>query len=337
MEKDIACDIIIPTYNGSSHLPRLLESIEKQSFRRYTCYVIDDHSADNTVNIVRENFPWVKLITQPQNMGPSYNRNVAISAGESPYIVIFDDDTFLDDKDWLRKAVACMAENPGVGQLASKIVNGFHPKVLLDCGIMKNWYLFGGIFHNIHEGETRGRQDRGRRVLGACSAGTILRRDVFQLVGQFDPDYFYPCEDLDLSLRIHLAGYDVRYEPSLIVFHYESQAMGKSLDMKMSLYRRNCLLVLSENFPVLHVAGLSLAVVAREIMKPMLKYSFSVLTTRRYGPLPPSFSHYGKALLYLAKCFPKIIRKRKAFDQTRTRPRKYLVQINRELARDLAE
>lgn len=337
MEKHSACDIIVPTYNGSSHLPRLLESIEKQSLDQYTCFVIDDNSADNTVEIVRENYPWVHLITQPENMGPSHNRNVAIAAGKSPYIVIFDDDTYLDDTDWLSRAVTHMDENPDVGQLAAMIVNGFHPEVLLDCGIIKNWYLFGGIFHNVNHADARGRQDKGRRVLGACSAGTVLRRDLFDLVGRFDPYYYYPCEDLDLSLRIHLAGYDVRYEPSLKVFHYESQAMGKSLDRKMFLYRRNCLLVLTENFPVLHSAGMYLAMVVREILKPTLKYIFYKLSATKSESFPRSVNHYVKSLFFIAGSSPRIARKRIASGRFRKRPRSCLVRINRDLAGDLSE
>lgn len=335
MNKTRSCDIIVPTYNGTSHLPRLLESVAKQSFTHYACYVIDDNSADNTAALVRDRFPWVHLIAQPENMGPSYNRNVAAAAGNNPYIVIFDDDTYLDDPDWLDRAVQYMEEHPEVGQVASMIVNGFQPDILLDCGIVKNWYLFGGILHNVHRKDAQGRQDKGRRVLAACSAGTILRRALFEQVGGFDPHYYYPCEDTDLSLRIHLSGYDVRYEPSLKVYHYESQAMGKSLDRKMFLYRRNCLLVLTENFPVLHTIGMYAAMAMREILKPLLRYMLDMLTMRR-KPFPDSVRHYLKALIFLAGSSPRIIRKRVASGRFRKRPRSFLVRINRELSRDLA-
>lgn len=336
MENDIRCDIIIPTYNGSSHLPNLLRSIEKQSFQSFNCFVIDDNSSDNTVDILGEDFSWVHVIKQSENMGPSHNRNVAIQAGDSPYIVIFDDDTYLDDTEWLERAIIFMEANHDVGQLAAMIVNGFEPEIILDCGIVQNWYLFGGTFYNIRVDDTQGRHEKGRVVLGACSAGTVLRRELFNTIGGFDAKYYYPVEDTDLSLRIHVAGYKVWYEPSLKVFHYESQAMGKSLDRKMYLYRRNCLLVLIENYPVTHVCGMYWAMLSREVVKPTLKYMFNVLTGRNKEPFPSSIKHYLKALMFLFGKIPQIMKKRSDSERFRKHPRKYLVQVNRALIKDLA-
>lgn len=336
MEKQTGCDIIIPTYNGSAHLPRLLESISRQSFRNFECFVIDDNSSDITVALVRRDFPWVHLIAQPVNMGPAHNRNVAIAAGSSPYIVIFDDDAYLDDVDWLGKAIARMEADPGVGQLAAMIVNGFDPEILLDCGIAKNWYLFGGIFHNVRQQDARGKHTEARAVLGACSAGTILRRTLFDLVGGFDAGYFYPCEDLDLSLRIHLAGSSVCYEPGLKVFHYESQAMGKSLARKMYLYRRNSLVALSENFPLPHVLLMFLAVLGREVMLPAIRYLTAAITAREKGAFPRSVMDFPRALVFVARRFPDILRKRACSNRFRIRPRGYLLRVNRELMQDLA-
>ena len=101
MKDDTEIDIVIPTYNGSNHIHGILNSIQKQSFQNYQCIVIDDASEDNTANTVRNNFPWVKLIEQDKNQGPAKNRNIAIRQGKSPYIVLFDDDTFLEDPYWL--------------------------------------------------------------------------------------------------------------------------------------------------------------------------------------------------------------------------------------------
>jgi GT2 family glycosyltransferase len=336
MEEKSSCDIIVPTYNGSAHLPRLLSSIKRQTLQDYACYVIDDNSQDDTVEIVRRDFPWVHLIEQQENMGPSHNRNVAIRKGAKPYVVIFDDDTYLDDDNWLKNALEHMENNQEVGQLATMIVNGFEPDILLDCGIVKNWYLFGGLFHNTPQDEVAGRHRKGRVVLGACSAGTVLRRELFERVGGFDPRYYYPTEDLDLSLRFHLAGFKVWYEPSLKVFHYESQAMGKSLSRKMYLYRRNCLLTLADNYPLTHVLYMLAAVLGREIVKPVLLYAFQKLRGKPRDVLPDSVRDYKNALLFLVKNCPGIIRKRMASRQYRSHSRHHLSHINSELLKDVS-
>jgi glycosyltransferase involved in cell wall biosynthesis len=58
----------------------------------------------------------VKIIRQRSNSGPAKNRNIAIKRGNSPYIAIFDDDTFLDDTTWLEKAITKMKENPDIAE-----------------------------------------------------------------------------------------------------------------------------------------------------------------------------------------------------------------------------
>ncbi len=335
MKYSSAIDVVIPTYNGSSHLPRLLASLEDQSYPNIICHVIDDHSTDGTPALVRERFSWVNLIVQTRNHGPAHNRNIAIGAGQNPYIVIFDDDTYLDDPKWLEKAVAIMESNSEIGQIATMIVNGFQPDMLLDCGIMKFGYLFGGSLYRKNKDEVGGRHLEVRDVLGACSAGTIVRRDVVEQIGGFDGDYFYPAEDLDLSLRIHLAGYRVVYDPSLVVYHFESQAMGKSLSRKMFLYRRNCLLALAENYPVWHVLSMLGLAVLRNIILPVAVSFLWVFPSVRQRVPPSLVRDYGKALFFLFRNNAKIREKRKAVDQYRVKSRSYLLQVGVEMSREI--
>lgn len=321
-------DIIIPTYNGAKHLPGLLTSIKHQTYTHYTCCVIDDHSHDNTVAIVKEQFSWVQVIEQAQNYGPAHNRNVAIQAGHSPYIVIFDDDVFLEDSEWLAKAVHIMEERPNTGQLASMIVSGFDTELLLDCGVDRQGGTFGGRYHYCRKQETEGQHEISRPVLGACSAGTIVRRDVFELVGGFDPKYFYPAEDIDLSLRIHLAGYDVLYEPSLVTYHFESQAMGRAFERKMYLYRRNCLLALVENYPAGAIVKGFLFVVARWVLFPILAFLVRGAVQRKFHTVfLQETRDYIKSFVFLLGNSFNIMKKRGTFDRVRTRVRTYLLDV----------
>jgi N-acetylglucosaminyl-diphospho-decaprenol L-rhamnosyltransferase len=62
-------DIVIPTYNGVNTITRLLDSIRKQTYSNYNCFVIDDFSKDNTVATIKANYPWVHLTAQTENKG----------------------------------------------------------------------------------------------------------------------------------------------------------------------------------------------------------------------------------------------------------------------------
>jgi GT2 family glycosyltransferase len=219
-----------------------------------------------------------------------------------------------------------MDKNPQVGQLATMIVDGFSPDILLDCGIHRCGPLFGGRYHRAKMSDTHNKHLEQRRVLGACTAGSVVRRDVLNVVGKFDESYYYPCEDLDLSLRIHLAGYDVIYEPSFVVYHYEAQAMGERQELKKYLYRRNCLLALWENYPLTIAATTSISL--------FRKIFFKFLTFRKDKSVDAEFEpttearYYTKIFLYLALNSLKITVKRLRINKFRSRQRKYLLEVN---------
>lgn len=321
-------DIVIPTYNGAGHITKLLDSIKKQTYPKYRCFVIDDFSMDNTVTILKENYPWVKVIAQTQNNGPAMNRNIAIGSGNSPYIVIFDDDAFIKDDKWLEKAIAKMKENPQIGQLAAMIISGYDDRILLDCGICRYGYVFGGFFHQKTINQVDGKHLITRVALGACSAGTVLRRDVFKKAGGFDTKYFYPTEDLDLSLRIHLLGYDVIYEPSLITYHFESQAMGRNHRHKNYMHRRNCLLAFVENYPLKHVIlSLIILFINKVIISPI---SLKIRKNKNWDKafLEQESFDYFKSFIFIFQNIKQIYRKRKKINQIKIRPRKYLLEIH---------
>ncbi len=325
-------DVVVPTFNGQDHLPGLLASLSRQTCRDFTCTVIDDCSPRPMNPLLEKSFPMARFIRQTRNMGPAHNRNVAAAMGSSPFIAVFDDDTFLEDAHWLDKALELMRADPGLGQAGAMILNGFDPDVLLDCGIERVGLVFGGRYHGCRIDQINAEHLRPRRVLGVCSAGMIMRRDVFERVGGFDASYYYPCEDLDLSLRMHLAGFDVRYEPSLVVHHLESQAMGRSLERKMYLYRRNCLLTLMENYPAGEIfqvfqtlVGLGLALV--QVGTARLKWSSRPEAPFPATPQPNLARDYLRAMLFLTTRSIKILRKRRRFARVMLRPRGYLQEI----------
>lgn len=344
-------DVIIPTFNGARHLPRLLDNLRDQEGIPFTCTVVDDCSPDDIGPLIRDSHPWVRWVRQPRNMGPAHSRNLAAALGSSPFIAVFDDDTYLDDDHFLHKAVVLMSGSPSIGQLGGMILNGFDPSVLLDCGIGRTGPLFGGLYHGQNLDRNAGRYLHPRRVLGVCSAGMIVRREAFQRVGGFDPDYYYSCEDLDLSLRLHLSGYDVRYEPTLRVYHLESQAMGRALQRKMYLYRRNCLLALMENYPAAVILGVFYTLLSRGRRIALHRLGCAILPNRNRANNPPTSSSsqdknggpaswqdsgvkdFLRTGPYLLSKVFKIMRKRSNVKQYMSRERAYLLAVEREMER----
>ncbi len=322
-------DIIIPTYNGGKRLVPLLESIQKQTYREYACFVIDDGSPESCAEYIMERFPWVRFIQQTANYGPAHNRNLAAGRGSSPYICLFDDDIYLPDPDWLGKAHTIMSENENIGQIATRIMSAYDEEVLIDCGIHEEPAgLFKGVFARKHVDHVFGKHLTKRPVLGACSASSMVRRDVFERVRGFDAKYYYFAEDLDLSIRIYLAGYDIVYCPSLSSCHMQSATMRERPEKNEYFSRRNRLLVILENYPRGTALRHFLALTDELILSLFRSIPLRGLKRVDWNETKSALIVWGRLVSWL----PRIIRKRRIMDRIRKRPRKSIIELNRRLA-----
>ncbi len=185
--------VIIPTYNRAHTLSRALDSVLAQTHPADEVVVIDDGSTDNTVMLIQDSYPNVKLIQQ-QNRGVSAARNSGIRACSSEWIALLDsDDEWLPDK--LNKQLALVSQQPEY-----KIVHS--DEIWIRNGVrvnpMKKHTKKGGwIF-------------QGCLPLCAISpSAAMIRRALFDEVGLFD-ETLPACEDYDLWLRI-TSQYPVLY------------------------------------------------------------------------------------------------------------------------------
>lgn len=328
-------DIVITTCNGSATIGQLLEAISRQTYREFTCYVVDDNSSDDTAAIIKERFPWVVLTRREKNCGPSQNRNLAIRKGTGKYIAIFDDDVVLKSQTWLEDAVKEMEKDQNIGQVASMIVSAYDEDILLDCGITGEYPEFAGIFWKRNKKDCYGKHAEPRKVLGACTAGTMVRREAFELAGGFDPKYYYMAEDLDLSMRICLAGYDIAYCPALVVHHYESQAMNKRGNLKKYLGQRNSLLVLLENYPAAYAMKKSARAFVDMVFLAIL-LGVRVFTGGEKKDTAEIVKNHFKAFFFILFNLAGIIKKRRVSDKARKRDRQYLVSIHKKTQKEIA-
>jgi len=315
-------DIVITTYNSEKYIIDLLKSIKKQNYKNYNCIVIDDVSTDSTCDIVK-GFAWVNLIENRKNVGASKNKNTASKCGKGKYIVFLDADTYLEDEDWIGKAVKKLGMKTNCTQLGTQIVSGFDKDIILDCGIVMNGIFPEAKFYKMNRNLINNAHLEERKIMGACTAGTIVKRKEFEEVGGFDNKYFYLCEDLDLSLRFILAGYDVIYHPGLVTIHYESQSMKKRYELKDYLINRNLLFILFDNYSV------------KYLMKCLPKLAINY--TKVMGKsiiLKESKKHQliiMKSVLSLFYYAPKIVMKRMKVNRFAKIKRNELININNSL------
>ncbi|MCC6794961.1 MAG: glycosyltransferase [Candidatus Hydrogenedentes bacterium] len=205
--------IVIPAHNAAATLGECLAAATNQTYADREVIVIDDGSADNSVEIARK-FP-VTLIQQPKR-GPAAARNAGarVASGD---IVAFTDSDCIPHKDW----IAQLVENFGDGVGA---VGGTY-------GIANTGSVLARIIHN----EIRSRHAGfGYEVDFLGSYNLAVKRDVFNALNGFDEDFKAASgEDNDLSYRIHDAGYALHYTPAAVVDHYHPERLAPYLRSQM--------------------------------------------------------------------------------------------------------
>lgn len=183
--------VIIPTYNRSEVLPRAIESVEKQSLKKWELIIVNDGSTDSTKKFL-ENLNH-KVIHQ-ENLGVSAARNIAIEKAEGEWLAFLDsDDEWLPEK--LAVQFAFIKNNPDI-----KIIHG--DEIWIRNGVRVN--------------QMKKHQKFGGRIFSKClhlclisPSCVMVHRSVFDDVGPFDPEMTV-CEDYDLWLRI-TAKYNVGF------------------------------------------------------------------------------------------------------------------------------
>ncbi|MCB9422715.1 MAG: glycosyltransferase family 2 protein [Ardenticatenaceae bacterium] len=240
----LTTSIIIPHLNGRHHLDDCFNSLRQQTWRDFEILLVDNGSTDGTQDYVRQQYPEVKLLELGQNRGFTGACNAGWQVASGKYIILLNNDTEVD-ANWLAEIVSAFERRPNVGIVASKMLlfdkrNHFHTA--------GDFYRLDGIPGNrgVWQ-EDVGQYDVEEEVFGACGGSSAYRRALLDEIGFLDDDFFFSCEDVDISWRAHLAGWKVLYVPTAVVYH-KLKATGGAVTG--SYYDgRNFLYLIWKNYP----------------------------------------------------------------------------------------
>ncbi|MDY6794599.1 MAG: glycosyltransferase family 2 protein [Actinomycetota bacterium] len=229
---------VIPSYQGEKLLPACLDSVLSQDTEAdFEVIVVDDRSSDGSQALMSERYPQVDLVANRKNVGPAAAKNIGAEQARGELVAFLDNDVELDPG-WLEAMLKSMSESgKDVGACASHILLNGYSSMLNSTGGMVNLLGYAwdrGIFKIDSESYFH-----NTRVMYACSAAMIARKDVFDEVGGFDESFRYLFEDADLGWRMNIYGYKVLYEPRAVADHLLSSTMGKKWLRNLYLYERN--------------------------------------------------------------------------------------------------
>lgn len=231
--------VVIVSYNVCHFLEQCLHSVRKAS-EGIECeiFVVDNHSVDGSVKMVREKFPEVRLIVNHENVGFSRANNQAIRQASGEYVLLLNPDTVVE-ADTFTKILRFMDEHPDAGALGVKMVDGkgrFLPesKRGLPTPAVAFYKIFGlswlfprsrrfGQYHLTYLDP-----DQIHPVDVLCGAFMLIRKSILDKLGGLDESYFMYGEDIDLSYRILQLGYKNYYYPEARIIHYKGESTKKS-------------------------------------------------------------------------------------------------------------
>ena len=276
------CDISVITinYNGLNDTCELIDTLPLED-ESIEVIVVDNASKEDEATIMEQRYPQVKVIRSKENLGFAGGNNLGIKAARGKYLFFINNDTILRCK---KDDVRCKMFQPLIDKLESSPQIGMvSPKIKFSWE--DNPIQFAGFTplsritlrnQSIGCGESdRGQYDTPHPTPYAHGAAMMVKREVIENAGLMPECYFLYYEELDWSMMIRRAGYDIWYEPSVTIYHKESQTTGQSSPLKSYYMTRNRLLFAKRNvsspLKILTYLYLIGVVAVRDIMKYTLR------------------------------------------------------------------
>lgn len=215
--------VIIVNYNGGPFLMDVVKGLEKQIYRDFDVFVVDNASVDGSIDKIDGCLLDMTVYRSSHNIGFAAANNYAVSKCRSRYIVLLNPDA-IPDPHWLEELVKWADNNPDIAALGSRQMVYGRDNLLDGTGDV---FHFSGKVWRRNFGSQLTEQDlMPSEIFSTCSAAALYRREAFLSVGGFDSDFFCYLEDVDLGFRLRLAGYRIYYVPSAIVHHVGSALTG---------------------------------------------------------------------------------------------------------------
>jgi GT2 family glycosyltransferase len=259
--------VIIVNWNGRHLLDECLGSLLAQRFLNYEIILVDNGSQDGSAEFVRERYPQVRLVQLTENRGFAGGNNAGFRFVTGTYVALLNNDT-RTDPGWLEQLVQVAEANPAEGMWASKILSYDNPGVIDNVGLLL--YRDGLARGRGRLERDTGQFDQEAEALFPSGCAAVYRKVVLDEVGLFDEAFFSYADDVDLGLRVRLAGWGCRYVPTAIVYHKYSASSSAYSPMKAFLVERNRIWVLLKYYPA-------------ELILVSPYYTFKRLLLQAYG------------------------------------------------------
>jgi GT2 family glycosyltransferase len=247
--------VIIPHYNGEEILKDCLASLYQSTRIPLEVILVDNGSSDNSVQMVRENFPEVKIFQQEKNLGFAGGCNAGIEKATANYVLILNNDT-THRENWIEYLLETLQSDAQIAAVQPKLISWQNREYYDYSGanggemdIFGFPFARGRFFHHIEKDEKQYDQ-LDREIVWASGTAFLARRDALIEAGMFDNTFFAHMEEIDLDWRLRLMGYKIMVEPRAEIYHRSGFTLGAESPFKKYLNHRNSLFMLMANYKI---------------------------------------------------------------------------------------
>jgi GT2 family glycosyltransferase len=237
--------IVIPTWNRSDLLARVLGDLQRQTYPIERVIVVDNGSTDDSVDVAaRAEVEWIGLGTN-RGFAAAVNRGIERASGDSDYIGVLNNDVRLEP-DWLERLMTRLEEGGdwfATGKLLDETARG----------------RIDGSFDTLCRGGCawrcgHGRPDseiwnQARSIVLSPFTAAVFRSDIFRRVGLLDERFESYLEDVDFGLRAAALGFCGAYVPIAVAYHSGSATLGKWHAETVRRIARNQVLLVAKHYP----------------------------------------------------------------------------------------
>ena len=238
--------VVVPNWNGRRWLAKCLESLAAQTRPAAEIVIVDNGSVDDSLAVARGSELPLRIIELERNTGFAFAANRGIEAAGAEAVALVNTDVVLAP-DWIERMAARLETHPSLGAVACKMVQMNGGGTLYDAG---DFLRRDGVCEQRGRFERDdGRYDAPGEAFAACAGAAVYRRRAVLDVGGFDERFFSYLEDVDLGLRLRLAGWRCAYEPAVA----EHAGGGSSWQLSPPAehwIERNTLMLVGKAFPL---------------------------------------------------------------------------------------
>lgn len=239
----VTTTVVVVTWQGAHLLRDCLMSVAAQT-EPHRVLVVDNASTDGTAELLAREFADVEVIRLPHNTGFSGGVHAALAKIETEYVALLNNDAKADPQ-WLASSVRVLREATNVAAVTAKMLlwNASNADPIINNAGVRLTSTGYGADRGGGEPDAAP-YDMPEAVFGFSGGAAVARTEAVRAVGGMPAEFFLYYEDTDLSWRLRLAGWEIRYEPTAIVWHRHAASTDQTSELFAYYNERNRMLML---------------------------------------------------------------------------------------------